>query len=324
MYKRFLLYTLFSACVLLSGQFFLFRIPQVFDLSLKTFLYDNGSWVSESPKILLMGSSRCDHHIIPQIISQNNALESHDVANVGMDGATPFEMLITYKKMRVRNKLGNIQICFFVLDPSFFYESGFINRYYEKIFLNLLQWSAVSSRYENFYFFPSVIFYNAIFFSPIKNATNQGFRPLPHNDFLHLEKSVPQELTAFDDDELFPFSRFELDSLVELKKLVEEDGGCFVFVFAPVWDASSTLSSEKFRRRWKRLADGIHKEIGPVRVIGSWYKEAYDLAYEDFKDSCHLSLSGSKKFTNAVFSNVEKIAQQQPVSIHSLDFQKQH
>ncbi|PIE54141.1 MAG: hypothetical protein CSA35_07670 [Dethiosulfovibrio peptidovorans] len=80
-----------------------------------------------------------------------------------------------------------------------------------------------------------------------------------------------------------------------------------------MWDVSSYLASETFRRQLKSLATGINERIGPVRLMGSWDRDTYGLVYEDFKDRTHLSLSGAEKFTTTVFSCLDEIARQQPI-----------
>lgn len=313
MYKKRIYLIALSSVLVLFGQMILFRIPAVFDLCLKTYLYDNAHWVKGSPKVMFMGSSRCYHNINPEIVQKNNSFALGEVVNLGNDGATPFEMLQTYIKNR--EKLKCADLLFFVLDPGFFSESGFIDRPYEKILLNKKQWVLMSERHGNFYLLPSVIFFNALRFAPSKIGTNMGFHGLPSFDFLPVEGKMEKERLVHSNID-FPISNFEIKSLVDLKRIFEEDGGTFVLVLAPYWDVSKL--SDDFLEQCETVVSELNDSLGPVRVIGSWHREKFGLDYQDFKDSSHLSLSGAEKFTSILFSDIKAMGDMSPDLIGDL------
>jgi len=312
-YKKKIYLIIFSFVLILFSQMVLFRIPTVFNLCLKTYLYDNAYWVKDKPKVLLMGSSRCYHNIIPSIIQKMCGFDLGEVVNLGNDGATPFEMLHTYKKNR--HKFEKASDLFFVLDPRFFFESSFVDRIYEKKLLSRKQWSILSEKYGNFYFLPSVMFFNALRFIPTKNGDNMGFSGLPSHDFLAIEAKSNNTNHIYSNED-FPVSAFEIESLVDLKRMFEEDGGTFVLVLAPYWDVSKL--SDDFLEQCETVVSELNDSLGPVRVIGSWHREKFGLDYQDFKDSSHLSLSGAEKFTSTLFSDIESIAAMSPDLIGDL------
>ncbi len=140
----------YSDMALGIGRFFNIELPINF----------NSPYKATSIIDFWIGNSRCYHNnIVPKIICRNDSLETHDVVNVGAEEASPFEMLVKHKKMMACGKLENANFCFFVLDPEFFFESLYVKKHYEKIFLNSSQWSVLAFRYGNFYFVPYSYFF---------------------------------------------------------------------------------------------------------------------------------------------------------------------
>ena len=137
-YKRLVRLILCSSLLVFAGQFLLFRASGVYDLALKSYLYDNASWVKEPPRVLLMGSSRCFHQLVPSVIAEQNGLKITDVVNAGQVAAGPFEMLHTYKQHI--DVFGNVKFIFYGLDADFFFRSFNSEKSYLKNLLRIQLW----------------------------------------------------------------------------------------------------------------------------------------------------------------------------------------
>ncbi|MDI9371021.1 MAG: hypothetical protein GX181_07625 [Synergistaceae bacterium] len=309
-YKRLVRIILCSSLLLFAAQFAIFRIRGVFDLALLSCLYDNASWVTEKPRVLLMGSSRCFHQLVPSVIADLNGLGSTDVANIGQVAAGPFEMLHTYTKHI--DLLDEAEFVFYVLDADFFFESSHVDSPYERILLDRKQWDLISGVHGNFYHLPAVLFANAIRGSPRKTGAEMGFEGLPHMDFLNMtfeDRDRPFRL----DLENFPLSDFQVGSMRRIKELCEAYGGILVFVLTPFWDIGSL--EDEFFDRTDILVRALDDALGPTRLVGSWEREEYGLEYEDFLDNSHLSASGSEKVTPLIFGDIESIRSQRPAML---------
>ena len=307
-YKRLVRLILCSSLLVFAGQFVLFRFSGVYDLALKSYLYDNASWVEEPPRVLLMGSSRCFHQLVPSVIAEQNGLKPTDVVNAGQVAAGPFEMLHTYTQHI--EIFGDVEFIFYVLDADFFFESLHIDKPYEKILLSRRQWEIIADEHGNFYHLPVVLFANAVRGSPRKTGAEMGFEGLPHMDFLNI---VMEDRSARykNDLEHFPLSDFQLKSMVQLKETCEKNGGTLVFVLTPFWDTH--LLGDDFFERTRIAARALDEALGPVRLIGSWERGVYGLEYEDFLDNSHLSLSGAKKLTASLFENIASVRSASPI-----------
>ncbi|MDI9388225.1 MAG: hypothetical protein QM441_03250 [Synergistota bacterium] len=306
-YRRLVRIILCSSLLLFAAQFAVFRARSVFDLALLSYLYDNASWVTAKPRVLLMGSSRCFHQLVPRVIADLNGLERTDVANIGQVAAGPFEMLHTYTKHI--DLFDEAEFVFYVLDADFFFESSHVDSPYERILLDRKQWELVSGVHGNFYHLPAVLFANAIRGSPRKTGAEMGFEGLPHMDFLNMTFEDRDRLFRLD-LENFPLSDFQVDSMRRIKELCEANGGILVFVLTPFWDIDAL--EDEFFDRTDILVRALDDTLGPTRLIGSWEREEYGLEYEDFLDNSHLSASGSEKVTARIFGDLESIRSQRP------------
>jgi hypothetical protein len=300
-YKRYWLSVICIIVVTLIPQFIIFRIPSIFDLSLNKGLYDHASWVLAEPKVLLMGSSHCNHNINPFLIEDMNGLVRNDVINIGVDAGTPFEMYTTYIKNK--DKFKNVSIVYYTLEPWIISEKYYRFKSYEQIKLGLQQWRYIAKEYpsiDNMYFLPSKIFAQAYNLKG-KSGTNQGFDPLQHHQFN--EMSVNELKTWFEPVILFPISDFQLYHLNKLKELVETDGKIFVIVLTPA-HASWFKSYRQLEYIDDMIINKINNHISSVKVIGSLNPVKYDLVSDDFADHNHLSSSGADKFTQIEFESI--------------------
>lgn len=304
MNKKYKQYWISVICIVVGvviSQFIIFRIPVIFDLSLTKKLYDNASWIITEPKVLLMGSSHCNHGINPFLIEKTNRLEKNDVVNIGIDAATPFEMYTTYVKNK--DKFKKVSIVYYTLEPWILSEKYYKYKFYEQIKLTLPQWQYISKEdptKENRYFLTYKIFDEAYSASG-KVGVNQGFDPLEHRQYAEMD--VAKLKTWFEPVDKFPISDFQIEYLNKLKTLVESEGKIFVIVLTP-----AHLSWVNSYRQLEDIDDCIVNKINEqlllVKVIGSLNPGKYNLNYEDFFDNNHLSTSGADKFTYAEFSNI--------------------
>jgi hypothetical protein len=80
-YKSFCLGLPFAVAAGILLQFFLFHWDAVYSLSLKSYLYDQATWVQTPPSVVIMGSSIARYGVVSRIIAKNN----HQVVNLGVD-----------------------------------------------------------------------------------------------------------------------------------------------------------------------------------------------------------------------------------------------
>lgn len=307
MYKkyvfRFIIVLIFLGPI---GQFFLFKYTPLYDINLKTNLYDNASWVKEKTRVAIMGSSHAKYHIIPrEILKLNKKYKKFNIINIAQDAAGPFEMYTTYKKNE--EKLSSLEYLFYTLEPHMLGEKYYLYNDYEKIKLSKKQWDYLEKfdNQQNSFWYPFQTFVQSLQISKTKGNNEYGYIPLKHKDFNTFSKGkVKKQL--FGDLKLFPISKFQISYLKKLKNKVEKNGTKFIFVLTPTYTWHKIYKKEA-KEYDNQLITLLNKEIGDSVIIGSFYPEDYMLNYEDFKDDTHLSHSGALKFTKKIFKNLSDL-----------------
>ncbi len=304
MYKKYVISIILTLIFLGPiGQFILFKYTPMYDLNLKTKLYDNATWVKGNPKIAIMGTSHARYQIIPsEIVKLNSQYKNGDIVNIGENAASPFSMYHTY--MKNKDKFKNLEYIFYTLEPHVLGEKYFLYYDYEKIKLSYEQWKYLEKNNDkqNEYFFPFQTFVKSLKFEQADRSKTHGYSSLKHKDFkAYSSGNIARQL--FEPLELFPISKFEIDYLKKLKMKVEKNGTKMIFVLTP------TYSWHNFYKKEAKIYDNqlinlLNQEIGKSIVIGSLYPEDYNLEYEDFKDDTHLAHSGAIKFTQRVFEDI--------------------
>lgn len=317
-YKTTVLKIFFGIFSLLIGQFTFFRIPAIYNLCLSADLYDHAKWVEGKPKVVLMGSSHCYHGIDPKVIAQQNLLDENSVVNLGISAGTPFEMLVTYNKNL--EKLKNAKILYYTIEPWVFYEKYYKHKAYEKIFIDMKQYFSfiLKDGSDYSYFFPSKLFLRALL-SHGKGGSNQGFSPIQTQENHHFDEMTVDKLNeAFGSQSSgFGISRFQLESLQNLKNQAESNGTIVCFLLTPT-DNSWISSYKKLHEYDLEFTKELNKHLGPVRVVGSFSPERFGLLKKDFYDDNHLALSGAKKYTQQLFENISGHVKLSPQKIVSL------
>jgi len=312
MYKKFV----FSFVLILLffgpiGQFFVFKFTNLYDLNLKTKLYDSARWVRGEPKIAIMGTSHAKYQIIPEeMVKLNPEYKNGDIVNIAEDAASPFAMYHTY--MKHKEKFKNLQYVFYTLEPHVMGEKYFLYYKYEKIKLNYTQWKYLEKNHDrqNEYYFPFQTFVQSLKFHIPNRSKTYGYVPLKHKKFnLYKPGGIAKQL--FEPLALFPISEYEVQYIARLKKEVEKNGAKFIFVLTPTYSWSNYYPKEAAEYDTQLIAL-LNKYIKKGIVIGSFYADDYGLGYEDFKDDTHLAHSGALKFTKKIFNDIKILEKLQP------------
>ncbi len=300
--------------ILFIFQFIIFRIKFIYKISFITRLYDFARWVTNEPKILIMGSSFARHHFIPKIIAeQSKKYNYNEIYNIGNNSATPFQMYITF--MKNKDKFKNLDLVYHTLDPHILGEKyNFYNKY-EIILLNFKQWNYLFKKHKNYikinynlsywmYFFPILFFFRTLEFNrPIFSGRNNGFDPLKHKHFVPTKENTIKKY-FYEPLYLFPASNFQIYYLRKLKEEVEKLNSKFILVLTLSY-SWYTLYKNEAQEYDKQLVQKLQKNLGYSIVIGSMNKDNFGLEYVNFWDDTHLCEEGAIKFTKQLFKNID-------------------
>lgn len=310
--RRWFLSLILGLGSLLLLQFFIFRIAPVYNLCLKTYLYDNGWWLQKKAKIVILGSSSAMNSLACPLISKMNHLDGDAVVNFGMNGATGFEIANSYKKYVAR--FGHPEKLYLSLTPELCYENTYVKKEYEKILLSWEQWKVLENEdgISNNYFFPINIFFSSLQFSSMLkfkqyhfqlDATrkNRGYQPSVHVEFD--KDKIPSRFYPQRRD-LFPISRFQMQALADIQTMAQKNGTEFFIVLTPLYESLYQFRKENE----KDQADFIqlfNELFSPVRVVGSTNPAVYGLKYDHFINFDHLAASGAELYTAKAFSDLK-------------------
>ena len=287
------------------GQFLLFKYTPVYNLNLLTKLYDDASWVKGKPKIVIMGSSHARYHIIPKEIAKlNDKYALKDIVNIGENAASPFEMYTSF--MKNKDTFSELETVYYTLEPHMLGEKYYANNTYEKVFLNYTQWKYLEKYHKkkNNYFFPFQTFIKSLKFKTSNRAKTNGYSALKHKKFnVYSKGKVPNQ--AYEPLELFPISSFGMKAFKKLKEALDKQGTELIFVLTPTYSWTKYYASEA-KEYDDMLISLLNEHLGKSKIIGSLWAEDFNLTYEDFKDDTHMAHSGSLKFTQKVFTSIDK------------------
>ena len=306
MYKKNILIVILSIVILGPiGQFLLFKFTPVYNLNLLSQLYNDASWVEGKPRIAIMCSSHARYHIIPSEIAKlNKDYDLSDIVNIGENAASPFSQYTSFVK--TRNKFTNLDIVYYTIEPHMLGEKYFTYLKHEEIFLDYDQWKYLEANHakKNNYFFPFQTFVKSLKFETLNRSKSNGYSKLKHKKFNTFSKGKVSKL-IYEPLDLFPVSSFGIEYLKKLKNELNTQGTKMVLVLTPSYSWTKYYSTEA-KVYDDMLVDYLNTYLGPTTVIGSLWAKDFDLKYKDFKDDTHLAHSGAKKFTKALFHNVEK------------------
>lgn len=305
----------FTALIL---QFCLFRLPPVYDLNLKTHLYDHVWWVDQPAKHLILGSSNAMNAIMPERIANDHQRPISDFLNLGMNGATPFFMYRNLKlyldKFSQHPRPERIDV---VLTPIMFQEAlmGKIN--YEKIWLSFSQWQQLQrdENITNSYFFPAMLFWESLEFDPKHNflkyhfdlqqtRQNRGFQP-------NYEKPYTGDIRKRDTPNLngsLSWSERQILYLKAIQEICQSNDIELYFVLTPLY--SKLHQHYQNHPAWfEGLEKRLLAHLGPVKFIGSTSPTDFGLDHRHFINPDHLSISGARIFTEKVYADLEQHSQ---------------
>ncbi len=314
-FRRWTITSLALLTGLLAAQFIAFRQPAVYKFALRGYGFDSGCWVRTPPRIIILGSSKARHAIVPEIIAERNGLRPGEAVNLGVTAGTPLQMLNTYTKNRERFSAASI--VYYSVEPWVFNEKFY--RYgYERVFLSFRQWRYLS-REQNVsdnYFFPLNIFTEGMKCHCQDNSAHSGYRQLEPG---YIRDYRPGEFRMdYAPASLFPISGLQLESLQKIKSLAEESGGKFILVLIPSRDIWFEAYKKEMREYDRALVAELNGKLGAPTVVGSFDAKRYDLTDKDFLDDIHTSDSGARSFTGAVFSHTEQHRRLEPRTIRPL------
>lgn len=317
MYKKYVISIILTLIFLGPiGQFILFKFTPLYNLNLKTKLYDSATWVRGRPKIVIMGTSHARYGIIPkEIVKLNPKYKNGEIVNIGENSASPFFMYHTYIKNK--EKFKNLKYVFYTLEPHVLDEKYFTYYNYEENKLSYSQWKYLEeyNNKQNEYFYPFQLFVKSLKFKQSNRSKTYGYSPLKHKDFKPYKAgNLPRQI--FKPLSLFPVSKFEIEYLKKLKTKVERNGAKFILVLTPTYSWYKFYKKEALKYD-NQLVDLLNKYLGKTIVIGSFYANDYDLTYQDFKDDTHLANSGAIKLTQRVFENINHFKDLKPKKIHN-------
>lgn len=292
----------------LVAQFVLFRIPQVYDLSLKTHLFDTAWWVEKPARLIVAGGSSAMNDVVPNIITDLSDLKRGEVINLGMNGASIVESKVSYDKYVER--FGHPEKVYYVVTPLFFYDSFLFKKNYEKIFLNLSQWRALQDKgYPNHYFFPVALFFKSLEFHQDYNfrdyhfdlnmtRANYGFQP---NISAEFSKEVTSRFIP-EKDEVFGLSEPLMSTLRDWVQTLDQNKVELVLLKAPYHKVlyHEYLNQPQLFQDFFDLASEI---FGPRVILGSYNPDDFSMQDQHFLNLDHLSSRGAQVYTKTVFEN---------------------
>ena len=309
---RWSLLTLLIIVAGLSVQFFAFRQSSIFDICLKTHLYDHVWWVDRPAKHLILGSSNAMNGIIPNLIAQIQGKPKDHVLNLGMNGGTPFSMLRNLELYV--DKFPFPERIDIVLTPAMIQEYYLVEKDYEKIWLSKQQWDIIEDekKIANSYFFPAMIFWQAcrfdsrhIFLEYHYNLQTtrerRGFQP--NYEKIYQFEFKPLLLPQV--KKHFSWSEQQLDALKRIQDLSTANNATVNYLITPIhpelfkaYQNSVTLNEPN---GLPKLEKQLKARLGDIQVEGSLSPHDFHLKHEHFINGDHLTFNGARIFTTALY-----------------------
>jgi hypothetical protein len=291
----------------LVAQFYMFRLPAVYDLCFKTHLYDHVWWVNRPAKHLILGSSNAMNGIIPKQIEALRNWSEGSVLNLGLNGASPVVMLRNLNLYLQRFPFPErIDL---VLTPSMLEERYHVKQDYEKVYLTLLQWKVLKEEVGavNSYFFPSMLFWQACHFDKMEifrqyhfdlksTRESQGFQPNYEHPYVY--QFSPQQLPKL--DSIFGWSKPQMSCLRQIQELAIQHNSTLRYLVTPV----HPMLYEHYKAQ-PQLLLGLElllkTTLGEIKIEGSLNPHVFGLEHQHFINGDHLTLKGAKSYTEKMY-----------------------
>ncbi len=305
--KKWFLLTCICLALTLVSQFFIFRYPAIYNLCLKSYLYNHHWWVEKPAKHLVLGSSNAMNAIIPSRISQLRAKGNQYSLNLGLNGTTPFHMhhnLTQYaKKFPFPNEVD------IVITPLMLTEYLYYKLDYEKIWLKKEQWNLLEKNegITNSYFFPAMLFYENLHFDHLKifkeyhfnlnqTRSNRGFQPIPEGVFKKedLSENFPHISQGFS------WAHQQINYLKKIKELSKQHNTQVRYILTPLHqDLYNYYSTHK--HTLLELDRLLKETLGDITYLGSFNPQKFKLEEKHFINPDHLTINGARLFTNSTY-----------------------
>lgn len=259
--------------------------------------------IKEKPEVLVVGTSRANHHYVPEIIEKKTGLS---VYNAGIDGTTS-----CFTRNALKIIIGNHKPKVIVFDLSYglnftttkdlygAHNSLSILKQYVQHFPNEVLNYAKGEKYlQEIYFYKYNSLLSAMLNAYVKKeekVVKSGYRPLFGFDNL-LEK--PQKSNSNTD--LYNLELY--DALIEVIDLCKDTDILLIFSTSPSYSFNEYTIPLKFRNML------IEKNISYLNYPIVKYEDLADKIY--FKDAGHLNNDGATLFTNIFVKDLTSIISQ--------------
>lgn len=307
-------------------QSFIVHRLKLYKFAIFANIYDNGRWITSSPKIVILGSSFAKVHLIPKMIQEFfGYTDDQSVVNCGQSMGGAYEMYITVvKNLR---KFEHCEYFFVGLDPHILGEKFYHYMHVEKQLVTLEQWEYLFLHNHSYMakYHPDLIlkkihpfkmFIDMFRFISSKSEKFNGYEPRAPKTFKTFELENVKEY-VFGDLDLFPVSNMQVNYLEKLQKLIlNKTNAKIVYILSP--SKSWHLGYEKYCQSYDvQLTTMLQKHLGNITIVGSLF--GCEFKFYDFSDDRHLSHFGAVKFTK-VF--LDTYLQCSPASVKPLSQHK--
>lgn len=314
---------LFSALQILTNKL------QLYKLTTFSKIYNNGWWIKNEIKILILGSSFAKCHIIPKVIQKiNPKYLDNEIVNFAQSMGAPYEMYISLKKNK--NYLKNLEYVYIGIDPHILGEKFYHYMYIEKQFTSYKQWEYLFNKnkeYMNQYHknlkistLSPIYFFKELFIDHYrKNSLYNGYEPRSIFGIKPFNQEKVKEYT-YADLSLFPVSKFSIRYLKEIQSFIKKNTHAkIVYFLSPSYDWQ--VGYEKYCKEFdKQLIDLLNAHLGEICIKGSLFKESFGLNQFHFSDNRHLGYLGAVKYTKALFSDINNIKISKVNPLYSYSF----
>lgn len=289
---------------------------QLYKLTKFSKIYDNGWWIRNEIKILILGSSFAKCHIIPKVIHKlNPKYADNEIANFAQSMGAPYEMYISLKKNQ--HYLNKLEYVYIGIDPHILGEKFYHYMHVEKQFTTYEQWNYLFNQnkdYMNKYHkdlkistLSPILFLKELFIKYYrKNSQYNGFEPRRISEIKVFDEKKIKEYT-YGDLDLFPVSEYSIKYLKDIHSFIEINSNAKIIYFlSPSYNWQ--IGYEKYCKEFdKQLVDLLNKYLGEICIKGSLFKESFELNQFHFSDNRHLGYLGAVKYTKALFSDIDNI-----------------
>jgi hypothetical protein len=289
-------------------------------------VYDNGWWIKNDIKILVLGSSFAKCHIIPKVIQKlYPRYNDKEIANFAQSMGAPYEMYISLKKNE--QYLKKLEYVYISIDPHILGEKFYHYMILEKQFSTYKQWEYLFNKNKDYMksyhnqlritSFSPITFFKDLFIKTYrKSSLYQGYEARRILGIKKFDEKKIKEYT-YGDLKLFPVSTFSIRYLKEIQAFIQKNTNAKIIYFlSPSYDWQ--IGYENNCKEYdQQLINLLNDALGEVCIKGSLYKDSFLLNRFDFSDNRHLAHLGAVKYTKALFSDIANIHESKITPLYS-------